>query len=309
MSVYGCNMNLELQQRAVEYNTILRKYENMREGLFEQMPPIELKLSSYANTSATNIDDASGVGDEEINEEERKREEVRAKEEAAKTLIDIFSDETFSGSVSPPSTSTAVPSAPSNDLDILNFLGQVPVPSALAKNQANELNSIFSSNPIVNTFHIGQSNGLEDLLGISAGSVSVPSQSTTNPNDLLGLFTASTSALKPVKTLGGDGLNSLIGTMGTDTKQKLSTLSAYEKNDIKVIFETAPDKSSSLEHCFLQVKVENQSINNFVKDFEFSAAVPKTMQIQITPPFSNTMQPLDSLRLVITILNPKKVDL
>jgi hypothetical protein len=43
MSVYGCNMNLELQQRAVEYNSILKNYDNLRDGLFEQMPAVELK--------------------------------------------------------------------------------------------------------------------------------------------------------------------------------------------------------------------------------------------------------------------------
>ena len=43
MSIYGCHMNLELQQRAVEYNSIFKKHDYLRSGLFESMPEFETK--------------------------------------------------------------------------------------------------------------------------------------------------------------------------------------------------------------------------------------------------------------------------
>ena len=42
-------MNLELQQRAVEYNSIIKRYTNLKDGLFEQMPPLEMKQTTYVN--------------------------------------------------------------------------------------------------------------------------------------------------------------------------------------------------------------------------------------------------------------------
>lgn len=312
-------MNLELQQRAVEYNAVLRKHEQLRDGLFEQMPAVELKSSNYANTSSSNLDDGgllgsmSGGGDENQTEEDRKREQERAKQEAAKTLIDIFSDDmaTLGGPVAPVTpispSATSKPDAnkpPHNDMDIFNILDQPANPQP-SKNPLNDLDSIFSGQAAVPS--TSNTNALDDLLGFGGGSSSQPSSHQVtpqmNPNDLLGLFGGggSSAPVQNVSPAMTNGLNSLMG------GGKKSTFTAYEKNDLKMVFETAPGKPSSLEQCYVQVKVDNLSISNFVKDFEFSAAVPKTMQIQITPPTNNSMQPLESLSLMIAIANPKKV--
>ena len=310
-------MNLELQQRAVEYNAVLRKHEQLRDGLFEQMPAVELKSSNYANTSSSNLDDGGllgsmgGVGDENQTEEDRKREQERAKQEAAKTLIDIFSDDMATLGVPAP-VAPISPSAASkpdttksthNDMDIFNILDQPANPQP-SKNPLNDLDSIFSGQAAVPS--TSNTNALDDLLGFGGGSSSQPSshQATPqmNPNDLLGLFGGSSVPVQNVSPAMTNGLNSLMG-----GGKKSSSFTAYEKNDLKMVFETAPGKPSSLEQCYVQVKVDNLSISNFVKDFEFSAAVPKTMQIQITPPTNNSMQPLESLSLMIAIANPKKV--
>lgn len=164
MSVYGCHMNLELQQRAVEYNAVLRKHDVLRDGLFEQMPPIELK-PSYANNSSSNLGDveegvANGVVD--TSEQVKRREHDKIKEEAVKTLIDIFSDDV------PVIPQPDKPAAVNSDLDILGFLDQ-PKPSAGVKPSSgqNDLDSLFSNTPSVNTLPrpTTTTNPLEDLLG------------------------------------------------------------------------------------------------------------------------------------------------
>ncbi|XP_068098252.1 AP-1 complex subunit gamma-like 2 isoform X2 [Hyperolius riggenbachi] len=38
VSIYGCCHDVELQQRAVEYNALFKKYDHMRSGLLEKMP-------------------------------------------------------------------------------------------------------------------------------------------------------------------------------------------------------------------------------------------------------------------------------
>uniref|UniRef100_A0A8D0IYH4 Adaptor related protein complex 1 subunit gamma 2 n=2 Tax=Sus scrofa TaxID=9823 RepID=A0A8D0IYH4_PIG len=41
VSIYGSCMDVELQQRAVEYNTLFRKYDHMRAAILEKMPLME----------------------------------------------------------------------------------------------------------------------------------------------------------------------------------------------------------------------------------------------------------------------------
>ena len=309
-------MNLELQQRAVEYNAILRKYENMRDGLFEQMPVMEITRqaanTNYGNTSSSNLDDFDnnaaddeGVSSHQNGDADEKRREQEKKAEATRALIDIFSDEptTVSPHEAVPS-SQAAPKPTTSDFDILNFLDSAPTetPAKPAAKPQNDLDSLFSSSSTVIP-PSKPSNPLEDLLGLSSSTTTTTTTTTaSNPNDLLGLFGGVSQPVAP-KTSPAlpNGLNSL--------SNKSSSLTAYEKHDVKVVFETAPGKQSSLEQAYIQVKVDNLSISNFVKDFEFSAAVPKSMQIQITPPSSNVMQPLDSLALSLVISNPKKVTL
>lgn len=38
---YGCHMNTELQQRAIEFSTLFTKYDNLRSSLLEKMPPMK----------------------------------------------------------------------------------------------------------------------------------------------------------------------------------------------------------------------------------------------------------------------------
>ncbi|XP_036740401.2 AP-1 complex subunit gamma-like 2 isoform X2 [Manis pentadactyla] len=61
VSIYGSCLDLELQQRAVEYNTIFRKYDHMRAAVLEKMPLAER-------------------GDPRVDEEAKESEEVQPSE-------------------------------------------------------------------------------------------------------------------------------------------------------------------------------------------------------------------------------------
>lgn len=45
VSIYGSCLDVELQQRAVEYNTLFRKYDHMRAAVLEKMPLVERGVS------------------------------------------------------------------------------------------------------------------------------------------------------------------------------------------------------------------------------------------------------------------------
>lgn len=39
--MFGCNLNVELQQRGIEFSQLFRKYDHLRPALLERMPPME----------------------------------------------------------------------------------------------------------------------------------------------------------------------------------------------------------------------------------------------------------------------------
>lgn len=318
MSFYGCNMNLDLQQRAVEYYSVIKKYDNLREGLFEQMPALEIK-TNYSNDQT---DENALIANEDTqNEEDKKQEQERHKKEAAaKTLIDLFDDDQSEPSHSPVAATTTS-SAPNkqNDFDILGIIDApvAPVASVTVTNStSNNLDSLFSldsstSAPVVpkNNLDIldlfgstpsapvvqkttGLNSGLDDLLGLgSTGSNSLPkAPAVSNGNDILDIFsTPSTIA-------------------SNNVAQKQQSMTVYEKYDLKIVLEPAADgRHSSPEQHFVQMKAHNLGITNSIKEFLFSAAVPKTMQMQLSQPSTSLIQPLDSLTQIIAISNPKKV--
>ena len=65
MSIYGCHMNLELQQRAVEYNSIFKKHNELRQDLFESMPEFENKNNlTNSNQNEETIDNEQDNDDQ-----------------------------------------------------------------------------------------------------------------------------------------------------------------------------------------------------------------------------------------------------
>ena len=329
MSVYGCNMNLELQQRAVEYNSIIRNHGGIKDGLFEQMPVIEMKSNPYANGD----ENANDAEDQEAQELQLKRQQ----EEAAKTLLDIFSED-----ASPPSNTAPVflnaqpaskppPTAANNNFDLLGLMDDgpsaapvtnsntaaqsqpdfdslfqlsAPVPTPAVSNNNFDL---FMSGPATTAKAPAQStsNGLNDLLGLGGGP---SSNNTTNGNDLMNLFMGSS---QPVSSMSDNNiLASLQAPALKQQNQKSSSASlvVYEKNDLKITLEPAAGGNhSNAEQHFLQLKAENLGLLNTITDVLFSAAVPKTMQMQLSTPNTFIIQPLDSLIQTLAISNPKRV--
>lgn len=84
MSIYGCNMNLELQQRAVEYDSIFRKHSNLRPILFDNMPIIE-RTSNFDNQQPR---EAELISADELNSNSANN----GSSTADNRLIDIFSE-------------------------------------------------------------------------------------------------------------------------------------------------------------------------------------------------------------------------
>jgi hypothetical protein len=82
----------------------------------------------------------------------------------------------------------------------------------------------------------------------------------------------------------------------------------YDKNDIRVTLKAIADgKGSTPQQHFIELKAVNQSAFKTVKEFYFSVAVPKAMQMQLSVPNTKVIEPMDSLTQTIAISNPNKV--
>lgn len=337
MSFYGCNMSLELQQRAVEYNTIIRDHSNLREGLFEQMPALDIKT----NQSYTNGFNGDDLDEEILTEEEIQQQQIKQQQEAAKTLLNIFSEEPSSGT---PNPTAKAASSPKNNVDLLDGLfdtdvGSMPVmqssnnisngnPIDLMSNNSNMLfgldsapstdklpmspqtktqTNIFDmfsgSNNTPDAPQNTSSNGLDDLLGLnSLSSPSVTAAPIPNStNNVLDIFSQSTAT--PI----APSFNSPSPSKSTLTAQ---TLVAYEKNNVKIVFESTASGSSmnnnpDSQH-FINMVATNTSLSGPVSEFLFGVAVPKSMQMQLSQPITSAIAPLDSMKQTIAIANPYK---
>uniref|UniRef100_A0A3Q0R680 AP-1 complex subunit gamma n=1 Tax=Amphilophus citrinellus TaxID=61819 RepID=A0A3Q0R680_AMPCI len=53
VSIYGSCIDVELQQRAVEYNALFKKYDHMRAAVLERMPVIEKNSQGHTNGDST----------------------------------------------------------------------------------------------------------------------------------------------------------------------------------------------------------------------------------------------------------------
>jgi hypothetical protein len=337
-------MNLELQQRAVEYNLVMKKYDNLRDGLFEQMPPLEMR---------PNINLPNGIEDEENSEQGNEQSlfgsnendaanneaivKQKQKEEATKTLLDLFDDDTTT------TTPATIPinNKPNNDLfDLMSNENSNPPPSSINSkidaikqlNNKSQQPSVTSNNNLDSLFNMGntkvipQENSSMDIFDfLGTGSTSnleikktVPNNTSNSGLDDLfgGLGLNNNSSSKPKS--GNNDMTDLFNTGSSSTTtikngfdsftSSNSVMVVYEKNDVKITLEpTASGKHSNDEQHFIQMTAQNNGLMTTVREFLFSAAVPKTMQMQLSTPSTTVIQPMDSLIQTIAISNPKKV--
>ncbi|XP_072219207.1 AP-1 complex subunit gamma-like 2 isoform X1 [Leuresthes tenuis] len=132
VSIYGSCIDVELQQRAVEYNALFKKYDHMRAAVLERMPVIEKNSPGHTNGEAT------GETIKEIRPAQVKQGGVVLPQPPANQVCDLL--DLLGGSEEPLQPSPAVGSTtlPVNTsttaggalLDLLGGLDPTPLTSA-----------------------------------------------------------------------------------------------------------------------------------------------------------------------------------
>ncbi|XP_067461146.1 AP-1 complex subunit gamma-like 2 isoform X2 [Thunnus thynnus] len=134
VSIYGSCIDVELQQRAVEYNALFKKYDHMRAAVLERMPVIEKNSPGHTNGEST------GDTIKEIQPTKVKQEEPLLPQQPANQVCDLL--DLLGGSEEPlqpsPAQGGTAPGLSINTIspaggDLLDLLGGLePTPVAPA---------------------------------------------------------------------------------------------------------------------------------------------------------------------------------
>uniref|UniRef100_A0A673IFG7 AP-1 complex subunit gamma n=1 Tax=Sinocyclocheilus rhinocerous TaxID=307959 RepID=A0A673IFG7_9TELE len=122
VSIYGSCIDLELQQRAVEYNALFKKYDHMRAAVLERMPVMDKNLPGHTNG------DTPGEIKEPDTSKPKPVEAGLLSEPASQVcdLLDLLGGTDTPLQPSPAPTSTPTTTSSADLLDLLGGLEPTP---------------------------------------------------------------------------------------------------------------------------------------------------------------------------------------
>ncbi|KZV99985.1 Adaptor protein complex AP-1 gamma subunit [Exidia glandulosa HHB12029] len=242
LSQFSTTPELEIQQRAVEFASLLSQSKDVVEGVLERMPAPELK-ATVLGTVVENKPVGSTRTDKDT------------------SLLDLSED----------AQSPSVPQAQNAQNLLADIFGSVPAASSGA--------------------------------GAGQGPAPVPSRQKA-VDDILGLFDSTPSAPSPAPAAGGLAGLSLGGAVASPPPQAPAraptapaapaaaaapAYTAYDKNGLKIAF--TPQVSAAHPGMVAVITRFTTTSSEPVTGLNFQAAVPKTMQLQMMPISSSSVNP------------------
>ncbi|XP_021842869.2 AP-1 complex subunit gamma-2 [Spinacia oleracea] len=266
---YKGSLLLELQQRALEFNSIIEKHQNIRSALVERMPVLDEATYSgrragslpaaVSSSNVTSVNLPNGVS------------------KPAAPLVDLL--DLSSDDVPAPSSSgggdflhdlLGVDLAPSPSQSGTQKSGTDALLDLLSIGSPTAMNN--SSTPDILSLNLeSKSSGgsLDRLSSISSIPAQVSSPSVTSPIvDLL------------------DGLSASQPTIEANGQQ-FPSMVAFESSSLKMTFDFSKSAGSP-QVTTVTATFANLSANSYT-DFLFQAAVPKFLQLHLDPASSTTL--------------------
>uniref|UniRef100_A0A671KXZ7 AP-1 complex subunit gamma n=1 Tax=Sinocyclocheilus anshuiensis TaxID=1608454 RepID=A0A671KXZ7_9TELE len=141
VSIYGSCIDLELQQRAVEYNALFKKYDHMRAAVLERMPVMDKNSPGH-----TNGDTPGEI--KEPDTSKPKPAEAGLLSEPASQVCDLL--DLLGGTDTPLQPSTPTTTSSADLLDLLGGLEPTPAENTLTE---KPLVLFYSVKPQMSTIH------------------------------------------------------------------------------------------------------------------------------------------------------------
>ncbi|XP_041014143.1 AP-1 complex subunit gamma-2-like isoform X2 [Juglans microcarpa x Juglans regia] len=265
---------LELQQRSIEFNSVIEKHQNIRSALVERMPILDEAtfigrragsspgIVSTSNSASLNL--PNGV----------------AKPPAAPLvdLLDISSDDV----PAPSSSGGGFLQDLLGGVDLLPGLNQTAISGT---NEAPRTGTdILLDLLSIETPSTQSSSSITDILSSSQGDKS-PVASLGEISSLPSLSTRATSA-------GADPMMDLLGGFAPnppmpDNGPVYPSIIAFESSSLRIMFDFSKAPGNPQKTAILAT-FTNLS-ENIYTDFIFQAAVPKFLQLHLDPASSNTL--------------------
>ncbi|XP_018019345.1 AP-1 complex subunit gamma-1 isoform X2 [Hyalella azteca] len=288
VSAYGSHLNVELQQRGVEYTQLFTRYDSMRGPLLERMPPFErsrLRVSqdaAAANAAAAAAAAPLANGLHNNNNNDAVAAVQAPSQSDSNALLDLLGGLDDSANDVPVQVKSApLPPAGTGSLnsDILDLLGGLGGGGG-GDSGGTLISRTVNNGGILDTGLGSASNNLlDDLLNNSS--------SNLNNSTLANNTINSTNSL-PVSTL--------------PSSDEYGSLTIYERNNLRLVMTF--QRQDSLTTITLTATNSSTSCN--ITDFLFQAAVPKSLQLQLLTPSSTSLAPAASLTQFIRVNNPNK---
>ncbi|KAF3596836.1 hypothetical protein DY000_02023538 [Brassica cretica] len=261
---------LEMQQRAIEFNSIVERHKNIRSSLVERMPVLDEATfnvrragslpASVSTMAKPSVSIPNGVSAAPLVD-----------------LLDLGSDDIL-----------AAPSS-SSGADFLQDLLSVDLGSSSAQSGATPAPKA-GTDLLLDILSIGTPSPAQN----STSAIDLLSTADMNNNSSTALDTLSSSAPPHIATTASAGgmFDLLDGLSPSPSKEATNgpaypPIVAYESSSLKIDFTfskpTGNPQTTNVEATFI-----NLSPNTFT-DFVFQAAVPKFLQLHLDPASSNTL--------------------
>lgn len=145
IDMFGGHMNVELQQRAVEFSTLFSKHDNLRPSLLERMPQMENRSgSSLQNGQATEEELKNGIIEiESLSEKQQTPDST--------ILLDLLDGSTESQK-KPIEISKSSGPGTGNGNDLLDLLGDMDITSLKNPKNQSAINFSFTNSYQDNTY-------------------------------------------------------------------------------------------------------------------------------------------------------------
>ncbi|KAJ6824898.1 AP-1 complex subunit gamma-2-like [Iris pallida] len=300
------NFVLELQQRSIEFNSIIQKHQRIKSSLVERMPVLD--ESAYIGKRTGSAPSTLSSDKTIITPSSGKSLNLPngvAKPPAAPLvdLLDLSSDD------------TSVPSSATTDF-LQDLLG-VDLPSSASSGIApigssdilmdllslgTTKNDVSSPNASSNLSNIASVAPLERLSSVSSSTSSLPYHVLNqDPLKEISLRTKSSTPSSAVVDLL-DGLSSPMPVQA-DENPLFPSITAFESNALKIMF-SFTKQPGNLQVTVIQATFMNMSSNAYT-DFIFQAAVPKFVQLHLDPATSNILpaKSTGSITQMLTVTN------
>lgn len=229
--MFGSHLNIDLQQRGVEFMQLFGNYNHLREALLERMPAMAINRINMAN----------GNGEVEITEIHMPSEKVMSNGRSnTDTLLDLLGsgDDIIMSTPAVASSLAPAPAATSNLLDLLGDI-DLSAPAAPVMMSSNNNNNILSSFVTMSILDDNENTKIADssVFGLNG------SNTTANYDLGLDFLAPSTTSAKTVTALDKN-----------DLLVQLATVS--ESDHLLITMSTTNNSLDTLEQYLFQVRVE-----------------------------------------------------